>query len=309
MERTDVQFLSDRDYCAGWLYWPPTVASDETVPCVVMAHGFSLTRHDGLPYYAERFAQTGYAVLLFDYRYLGDSAGQPRQRIRICEQLDDWRNAISFARAQRGIDPDRIVLWGYSLTGGHVVAIAAQDHQVAAALVLCPLLSGLRKILSTPLRSIAKIIPLAIVDQCGWHQTAPVTGPVGARALLTLPGEAEGFAAVTSADSPWQNAVLPAFTITLPFYYQTWRARRISCPLWVGLGDRDITVHGGSVERLARRAPRGVLQRYPYGHWEPFQEQEQARELITRDQLAFLAQAHIVPIPAVTAEPTTATRA
>ena len=87
MERTDVQFLSSRDHCAGWLYWPSAVASDETVPCVVMAHGFSLTRHDGLPYYAERFSQAGYAVLLFDYRYLGDSAGQPRQRIRISEQV------------------------------------------------------------------------------------------------------------------------------------------------------------------------------------------------------------------------------
>jgi pimeloyl-ACP methyl ester carboxylesterase len=260
-----------------------------------MAHGFSLTRHDGLPYFAERFAQAGYAVLLFDYRYLGDSAGQPRQRIRISGQLEDWRNAIAFARAQRGIDPNRIVLWGYSLTGGHVVAIAAQDRQVAAALVLCPFLSGLGRILSTPLRSIAKIVPLAIADQCGWHQTMPVTGPVGARALMTLRGEAEGFAAITSAGSPWQNAVLPAYAIALPFYYQTWRAHRITCPLWVGLADHDITVHMASVERLARRAPHGVLQRYPYDHWEPFQKQ--APELITRDQIAFLAQADVSPIP------------
>src|SRR4051794_37949849 len=44
MERNDVQFLSGRDHCVGWLYWPSTVTSDRTVPCVVMAHGFSLTR-------------------------------------------------------------------------------------------------------------------------------------------------------------------------------------------------------------------------------------------------------------------------
>jgi uncharacterized protein len=174
MERTDVHFSSGRDHCAGWLYQPSPVTSDQSVPCAVMAHGFSLTRHDGLPYFAERFAQAGYAVLLFDYRYLGDSAGQPRQRIRISAQLEDWRNAVAFARRQRGIDPDRIVLWGYSLTGGHVVATAAQDHRVAAALVLFPLLNGLRRILSTPLRSIAKILPSAIADQCGWRQTLPV---------------------------------------------------------------------------------------------------------------------------------------
>jgi hypothetical protein len=57
----------------------------------------------------------------------------------------------------------------------------------------------------------------------------------------------------------------------------------------VGLGERDITVHRGSVERLARRAPHGVLQRYPYDHWEPFQGQ--TPELIIKDQLDFLAKA------------------
>ncbi|MGH3782825.1 MAG: alpha/beta hydrolase [Pseudonocardiaceae bacterium] len=149
MQRSDARFSSGRDYCAAWLYWPAAEISDQTVSCVVMAHGFSVTRHDGLPYIAERFAQAGYAVLLFDYRYFGESGGQPRQRFWISAQLDDWRNAIAFARGQRGIDPDRIVLWGFSFSGGHVVAITAQDHRVAAALVLCPFLNGLRRVLST----------------------------------------------------------------------------------------------------------------------------------------------------------------
>lgn len=295
MERTDVQFPSGRDHCAGWLYWPAAAVSDQTVPCAVMAHGFSLTRHDGLHYFAGRFAQAGYAVLVFDYRYFGDSGGRPRQWFRISAQLEDWRNAIEFAREQPGIDPDRIVPWGYSFSGGHVVAIAAQDHRVAAAVVLFPFLNGLRRVLSTPLRTIAKVLPPAIADRCGWHQTVPVTGPVGARATMTLPGEAAGFAAMIPADSPWRNAVLPGFVTTLAFYRRMSRAHRIICPLWVGLGERDITVHRGSVEGLARRAPHGVLQRYPYDHWEPFQGQ--TPELIIKDQLDFLAKADLTPIP------------
>jgi pimeloyl-ACP methyl ester carboxylesterase len=294
MERTDVQFSSGRDHCAAWPYWPSAAISNQTVPCVVMGHGFSLTRHDGLPSFAERFAQAGFAVLLFDYRYFGDSGGQPRQRFRISAQLEDWRNAIAFARGQRGIDPDRIVPWGYSFGGGHVVAIAAKDHRVAAALVLYPFLNGLRRVLRTPLRTIAKLLGPAIADRCGWHQTVPATGPVGARAIMTLPSEAEGFAAMIPADSPWRNAITPDFVTTIAFYRRLSRAHRIICPLWVGLGERDITVHSGSVEGLARRAPHGVLQRYPYDHWEPFQGQ--ASELITKDQLDFLAQAGLIPI-------------
>lgn len=295
MERTDVRFSSGRDHCVGWLYWPAAALSDKTVPCVVMAHGLSATRHDGLPSFADRFTQAGYAVLLFDYRYFGDSGGQPRQRFRISAQLEDLRNAIAFARGQRGIEPDRIVLWGYSFGGGHVVAIAAQDHRVAAALVLCPFLNGMRRVISTPLRAIAKLLPLAIADRCGWRQTVPATGPVGTRAIMTLPGEAEGFAAIIPADSPWRNAITPDFVTTIAFYRRLSRAHRITCPLWVGLGERDITVHRGSVEELARRTPHGVLQCYPYDHWEPFQGQ--APELITKDQLNFLTRADLSPMP------------
>ena len=83
MERSDVTFPSGDAHCAAWLY-RPTNAPAATAPaaCVVMAHGFSLTRHDGLTPYAERLAEAGIAALAFDHRYLGDSGGEPRQRFR-----------------------------------------------------------------------------------------------------------------------------------------------------------------------------------------------------------------------------------
>ena len=270
-------------------------SSSQALPCVVMAHGVSLTRHDGLPQFAERFAQAGYAVLVFDFRYLGDSGGQPRQRFRLAAQREDWRNAIAFARSQPGIDPDRIVLWGYSLSGGYVTTIAAQDHRVAAVLALCPFLNGLRLVLRTPISTAVRLLPRAIVDRSGRHLTMPVTGPVGARAAFTAPGEEEGFAALVAADSPWQNALAAGELVTLAFYRPGSQAAKISCPLWVGLAERDITVHRASIERLARRAPHGVLQRYPYDHFEPFLGQ--APELIVKDQLDFLAQAGLAPVP------------
>ena len=89
---------------------------DKKVPCVVMAHGFSLTRHDGLAPYAEAFARAGAAALIYDHRFIGDSEGEPRQRIQPAEQLEDRRSAVAFARTLDGIDPDRIVVWGYSMS-------------------------------------------------------------------------------------------------------------------------------------------------------------------------------------------------
>jgi uncharacterized protein len=78
---------------------------------VVMANGFSLTRRDGLPLYAERFAAAGLAVLTFDFRHLGDSSGEPRQLVDYRVQRPDFAAALAFARTLEGIDPSRIAAW------------------------------------------------------------------------------------------------------------------------------------------------------------------------------------------------------
>ena len=170
VERTDLKFPSGGDQCAAWLYRPARGGRRPLgVPCVVMAHGFSLTRHDGLPAYAERLAEAGAAVLVFDHRYLGDSGGEPRQRFRKAAQLQDWRAAVAFARSLEGIDPERIILWGFSFSGGHVVEMAAADPRIAATLALCPMVDGLARALATPPLLSAWLIPRALADQFGRH--------------------------------------------------------------------------------------------------------------------------------------------
>ncbi|HUL98582.1 MAG TPA: hypothetical protein VLU24_03960 [Mycobacterium sp.] len=59
-----VSFDSDGTTCVGVLYRPAD--GDSEVPCVVMAHGFSGTMDWIVPDFAERFAEGGLAVLMFD---------------------------------------------------------------------------------------------------------------------------------------------------------------------------------------------------------------------------------------------------
>lgn len=66
----------------------------------------------------------------------------------------------------------------------------------------------------------------------------------------------------------------------------------MTCPLWVGIGERDITVHGPAVERLAERAPRGELHRYDADHFDPFVGELPGR--IAADQVAFLRAAGLL---------------
>ncbi len=283
-DREDASFGSGDGSCAAWLYRPRT--ADGSSPCIVMANGFSLTRHDGLPAYAERFAAAGFAVLVFDYRGFGDSPGSPRQRFRIRAQVADWRAAVAFARGDPGIDPRRMVLWGFSFSGGHAVTVAARDHGVAAALVLCPFVDGVRRVLATPPAVSARVMPGAIADWLGRDVTIPVTGPEGSVAAMSFAGEQEGFAEAVADDSPWEDRISPGIYATVAVHRPVRRAGSIRCPLWVGIGDRDITVDRAAAIRLAERAPRGEAHHYPMEHFEPLTPE--GLEAILPDQLAFL---------------------
>lgn len=295
--RSDHEFASGSGRCAGWLYRPASgpgtgPGEEASRPCVVMAHGFSLTRHDSLSAYAERLAAAGAAVLVFDYRHFGDSPGEPRQRFRKAAQLADWRAAVTAARALPGIDPARIVLWGFSFGGAHAVATAAADPGIAATLVLCPFLDGLARVLATPPKVSAWILPKAVADLAGRHNLVPVTGQPGEKAALPLPGEADGFTAVAAPGSPWRNEVSPGIFATVAFHRPVARARQVSGPLWVGLGEADITVSRKAIERLAARASQAELFRYPYDHFGAFLGG--APERVAADQIDFLRRRRVL---------------
>ncbi|WP_345613738.1 alpha/beta hydrolase, partial [Pseudonocardia adelaidensis] len=75
MIREEIEFSSGGLRCAAWLY--PATSDPGPRPIIVMAHGITGTRRDGLPQFADRFAASGIAVLLFDHRGFGESAGEP----------------------------------------------------------------------------------------------------------------------------------------------------------------------------------------------------------------------------------------
>ena len=96
VERQKVHFVSGGTTCAAWHY-PGTNGA-----CVIMAGGFAVTKEPGTDLFAKRFQDAGFAVLAFDYRHLGESGGQPRQIVRITDQLADWQAAIAFATTLPG---------------------------------------------------------------------------------------------------------------------------------------------------------------------------------------------------------------
>ncbi|KAJ3341984.1 hypothetical protein HDU83_006371 [Entophlyctis luteolus] len=112
-------------------------AIDGKLPIVVMAHGFGETIDFGLMPFATQFSQAlGLHVFMFDNRSFGMSEGTPRQVFHATNQVRDWMATIKFVKTLPLVDPDRVVVWGDSLSGGHVINIAAMLGPSAAALAV-----------------------------------------------------------------------------------------------------------------------------------------------------------------------------
>lgn len=139
--RDETRFVSHGVDCAAWIYGPDALAGDpsEGAPAIVMAHGFGCIRDLRLPAYAERFRDAGFVVVVFDYRHFGASGGSPRQLLDIRRQLDDWRAALAFTRALPAVDRDRVIAWGTSFSGGHVLTLAGTGSGWQGSSPRCPM--------------------------------------------------------------------------------------------------------------------------------------------------------------------------
>src|SRR5207302_5349911 len=130
--------------CSALFYLPDNYSATDDVklPAIAMAHGMGTTKEVGLPQFAERFADAGFAVLIFDFRNLGESEGTPRGQIFAEDQQEDYRNAITWLQLQPQIDPKRIGVWGFSFSGGHVLQLAAFDRRIKCVVAQVPAVSG-----------------------------------------------------------------------------------------------------------------------------------------------------------------------
>jgi dienelactone hydrolase len=288
VQREDVWFHSGRDRISAWLYRP-----DETgdVPLVVMAHGLGGVRTMRLDAYAERFRASGYACLVFDYRNFGDSEGQPRQLLDINMQLPDWAAAVAHARTLRGVDHDRIILWGTSFGGGHVITTAARMSGLAAAVVQCPFTDGLASLRTVNPSVGARIGALALRDLAAARRAkppvmVPIVGRPGELALMNAPDAYPAFLRLIPEGTTVPTTVAARIALMLLGYRPGRLTSRIACPILFCVCESDSVAPAGVTLRVAARAPRGEIKVYPYGHFDIYVDDAFTR--VVDDQLAFL---------------------
>lgn len=263
-------------------------------PVVVMAHGLGGTKDSGLRPFADALAAGGLDVVAFDYRGFGESGGTPRQRVDLAGQVEDYRAAAAAAVRLPGVDAARLVLWGVSLAGGHVLAAAAGRDDVAAVLALTPLVDGPAAGLlaarqhapSALLRSTAA----GVRSRVGSPVTMPIVARPGELGALTLPGQLEAYTAL--AGPSWRNEVDARIGLDLGRHRPGRLASEVRAPMLFQIADFDRSAPAQAAAKAAF-AGRAEVRHYPCDHFDVWPGADWFEPVVAH-QLFFLRR-HLAP--------------
>lgn len=279
--RIDKTFDSKGDDLKAWLYLPDGISNP---PVVVMAHGFGGERWMRLPAYAERFAQAGMAVLIFDYRGFGESEGQPRNYINPSRHLEDWDAAIAYVKTLDNVDAKRMALWGTSFSGGHVIVEAAKHPEVMAVVSQVPFTDGL----STEWNYI--ITQPAFAMKGAYHGMADLFASVFTKdrhnvriagkpgepfAMMSQPDTMDGLLkllgkGMTEKDFEKTNYCPGNILITMGMYRPISYAKKVNCPVLIIGAEKDTLFPPDGPKKMADRMKKATYISMPMNHFEPY---------------------------------------
>jgi pimeloyl-ACP methyl ester carboxylesterase len=254
-------------------------AGPDGAPVVVLAHGLAGTQDAGMFPFAKAFAAAGLHAVTFDYRGFGASdvaAGDSRQVVSLAGQVADLHAAIDAAKRLPGVDPARVVLWGVSLGGGHVVSVAAERTDVAAVVSVVPMVDGLAaaqlamrhhsagQLLASTGRGLAS----AVRRRAGRGPAMmPVVARPGEAGALTLSGAYEDYLAI--AGPTWRNEIAADVVLELGTRAPAKAAASLAAPWLVQVADFDRSAPPHATMKAAF-AGRAEVRHYPGDHFDLF---------------------------------------
>jgi dienelactone hydrolase len=282
-----VRFFSGDAHCVGRLTLP---AAGQPVPAVVLCTGFAGTQDTpALRAAARAFAGAGYGALTFDYRRFGASEGTPRQVIRLDDQLHDIAGALDFLRSHPRVDPERLVLWGTSLGGGHAVVAGSRSPDVAAVIAQVPFNGFPRSVEGRSVVTTARLVAMMVADRLrAALRRRPAYVPVVAgRNKLGVMASEDATSTIDSLDSAtWRNEVAPRVLFEMMRYRPSEYAADLHAPLLVCVASLDAEAPESTVLEIVEKAPRARALVYRVKHFDVYRPE--VREKILADQIAFL---------------------
>ena len=285
-----VSFVSRGTRCAGWLTLPDGPGPH---PGLVLAHGLGATHGMLLSQYEQHFAKSGVATLAFDYRYTGESDGEPRQQFSMRAHRQDVASACDYLRRHGSIDAARLGLWGTSLGALHVLQAAAHCVEVAAVVVQCPIVHGPGTLRRGGTLPVLRLTPAIAADALRRLRRAgrtyvPIVGSPGDLAAVTVAGALDGWYSTVEPGCTFDNRMAAMDVLGIAVSSAKRGVAKIEAPLLVCVSSRETLMDPRHAEDVATSAPRGVLRHYDGDHFQIYQPP--LLSTLLADQTTFLQE-------------------
>ncbi|KAJ8514921.1 hypothetical protein ONZ45_g7611 [Pleurotus djamor] len=277
-----------------WLYTP---AGSGPFPLVIAGHGMTVIKEAGLAVFGERWAtDAGYASLIFDYRYFGDSDGEPRNFVSIAQQLEDYKSVLNYARERpETFRNDKIVVMGSALSGLSVAQLLLEDTGLAGGMAHSPTLDGYAVLNSMPFNP--RLVFWALLDTIkGKLGLSPIfvkaVGAPGEFAVLNTPSSLPGFNTMFAqgktafGDTP--NIINASFCLELMGSRPGIHLKDAHAPVLFVVAQDDDMLPVEIARSIAEAAPETVtLVEVPGGHFD-IMKGGQSYDLNITSQIKFL---------------------
>ncbi len=291
--RETIKFEVGNINVSGWFYKPE---QNNQSTCIIMSHGFGGTKDMALENYALKFRASGYSVLLYDYRYFGESGGSPRQLYSALDQIEDLKAAIAYARSRDDVNEEAIVLWGTSAGATYGVLVASEDRRIAGVIAQCGAFDHKEDsklyIEQEGMGFFMKLMVHAQRDKGRSRfglspHTFPAYGKPGTVAMLTAPGAFEGISMLAKESVYFKNEMCARLALMPHAADPTELAKSIECPVQILVCEKDTLVSPKSHHRLvAVLKDKAYVKQYPIGHFDLYNGDGFVQS--TDDQIDFL---------------------
>lgn len=143
-----VTFTSEGETLVGALFLPDAYQPGDRLPVVIVNGPWTQVKEQIGYRYGRKLAELGLASFALDYRFYGESGGEPRQLESTRAKAKDVQNAISFLQTVDVIDPEQIGALGVCAGAGNVIFAASVDSRIKA---LATVVAWLQQPETTPL--------------------------------------------------------------------------------------------------------------------------------------------------------------
>jgi len=187
-----------------------------------------------------------------------------------------------------------LALWGTSLSGGHVITIAARDKRIACVVAQCPSVDGRAAAKAAVDKfGIKYILRMVMNGQRDYFRgllglsphKIPIVGKPGSVGLMTTPDAFAFFRKFAPTD--YINEVCARIILRGDKYRPIKYAREVRCPVLLQICEHDSIIPKRSVEETEKKMGNyAEAIHYPIGHFDIYIGDN--FEIAVSDQLDFL---------------------